>query len=399
MFQETKMNFDFSSSDSSSGSEEDVQESVQMVFNAMRQELSKCSVKNPQQNEKSSKFAGRKIGQHRRVLDTFNNSGSESSGDEVETIVNAKSLKGSSTYSTESLGYFIDKGPVTSHNTDHVSNNPDSNVVSFDLSNLETEQPTIQITDSEEEASIQNNDNEGNAEHSVNEVGNALLAEIAEKKKSKKKRHRTRNKKQPKKSDDALSSSLQTGVEMNDVYVNVDPFNNPKSKKNVTNYIRQQQEPEIMKKSVISDDYEKQDSIASTHVSIRQQKKQRKVEREKTKGGKWFNMPATEIEDERKHDLEVLQMRNVLDPKRFYKANDLKIAPKYFQFGRVVEDPTDFYSSRIPKRQRKSTIVEELLADSQFRQYNKRKYEEVQEAKRLGKGPYKHMKRLKKRKR
>ncbi|WAR30372.1 TDIF2-like protein [Mya arenaria] len=346
MFQETKMNFDFSSSDSSSGSEEDVQESVQMVFNAMRQELSKCSVKNPQQNEKSSKFAGRKIGQHRRVLDTFNNSGSESSGDEVETIVNAKSLKGSSTYSTESLGYFIDKGPVTSHNTDHVSNNPDSNVVSFDLSNLETEQPTIQITDSEEEASIQNNDNEGNAEHSVNEVGNALLAEITEKKKSKKKRHRTRNKKQPKKSDDALSSSLQTGVEMNDVYVNVDPFNNPKSKKNVTNYIRQQQEPE--------------------------------VEREKTKGGKWFNMPATEIEDERKHDLEVLQMRN---------------------FGRVVEDPTDFYSSRIPKRQRKSTIVEELLADSQFRQYNKRKYEEVQEAKRLGKGPYKHMKRLKKRKR
>lgn len=55
------------------------------------------------------------------------------------------------------------------------------------------------------------------------------------------------------------------------------------------------------------------------------------LEREKTKGGKWFNMPATEITDERKYDLSLLQMRKSLDPKRFYKANDLKTAPKYFQ--------------------------------------------------------------------
>jgi len=57
------------------------------------------------------------------------------------------------------------------------------------------------------------------------------------------------------------------------------------------------------------------------------------LEREKTKGDKWFNMPATEIPEERKHDLEVLRMRKALDPKRFYKANDLKTAPKYFQVG------------------------------------------------------------------
>ena len=37
------------------------------------------------------------------------------------------------------------------------------------------------------------------------------------------------------------------------------------------------------------------------------------------------------------------------------------------QFGEVVEDSTDFYSSRIPKKQRKSTVVEELLADVEFR--------------------------------
>lgn len=39
-----------------------------------------------------------------------------------------------------------------------------------------------------------------------------------------------------------------------------------------------------------------------------------------------------------------------------------------FQFGQVVEAPADFYNSRIPKKQRKSTMVEELLADVEFRQ-------------------------------
>lgn len=35
--------------------------------------------------------------------------------------------------------------------------------------------------------------------------------------------------------------------------------------------------------------------------------------------------------DEIKNDLAVLQMRSVLDPKHFYKKNDLKVPPKYFQ--------------------------------------------------------------------
>ena len=42
-------------------------------------------------------------------------------------------------------------------------------------------------------------------------------------------------------------------------------------------------------------------------------------------------MAAPEITEERKHDLEVLQMRKALDPKRFYKSSDTKVAPKYFQ--------------------------------------------------------------------
>ena len=55
------------------------------------------------------------------------------------------------------------------------------------------------------------------------------------------------------------------------------------------------------------------------------------LERSKTKGGKWFNMAAPEMTEEHKNDLMVLQMRHALDPKSFYKHNDLKALPKFYQ--------------------------------------------------------------------
>ena len=48
-------------------------------------------------------------------------------------------------------------------------------------------------------------------------------------------------------------------------------------------------------------------------------------------------MPATEVTDEIKRDLEVLKMRDALDPKRFYKKNSSKELPKYFQVKTNVE--------------------------------------------------------------
>ena len=50
-----------------------------------------------------------------------------------------------------------------------------------------------------------------------------------------------------------------------------------------------------------------------------------------------------------------------------YISDPLCISKFLLQFGQVVEAPADFYSSRIPKKQRKSTMVEELLADAEFR--------------------------------
>ncbi|KAF2884175.1 hypothetical protein ILUMI_22002 [Ignelater luminosus] len=135
---------------------------------------------------------------------------------------------------------------------------------------------------------------------------------------------------------------------------------------------------EILKKStVLAPGFEQLHTVPQYEVSEKRLQKQRRREREKTKGKKWYGLPATEMTEEIKHDLEVLQMRSVLDPKRFYKKNDLKVLPKYFQIGKVVDSPLDYYNNRLTRKERKKTLVDELLADVEFNKYNKRKYKEI----------------------
>ncbi|XP_060068074.1 deoxynucleotidyltransferase terminal-interacting protein 2-like [Ylistrum balloti] len=198
-----------------------------------------------------------------------------------------------------------------------------------------------------------------------------------------------------------LSSKIQSSVNLHDTYLKEPTQSTVKQTKQSTiqNLLKGSDKDEIMKKSVLQPDIEKKYALPPYQESLQKLKKQRKKDKQMTKGKGWFNMKAPEMTEETKNDLTVLQMRRALDPKRFYKSNDIKTLPKFFQFGKVIESPVDFYHSRIPKKQRKSTMVDELLADAEFRTYNKRKYVEIQEAKRKGAGPYKHMKRLKNRKR
>ncbi|XP_051757880.1 deoxynucleotidyltransferase terminal-interacting protein 2 isoform X2 [Ctenopharyngodon idella] len=177
-----------------------------------------------------------------------------------------------------------------------------------------------------------------------------------------------------------LSSSIDPGLKMKELgglYISFDG-NKPK---NLSNISKTQKNPnnqdELLKKSVIVPDFEKKDAVPPYKESKNAAKLKRKVEREKTSGDGWFNMKAPEVTEELKNDLKALQMRSAMDPKRFYKKNDREGFPKYFQVGTVVDSPVDFYNSRIPKKQRKRTIVEELLADAEFRSYNKRKYQEI----------------------
>ena len=59
----------------------------------------------------------------------------------------------------------------------------------------------------------------------------------------------------------------------------------------------------------------------------------------------WFGLPRTDLNPETKRDFQLLKMRGVLDPKRFYKKDSGKAAaPEYSQIGTVIEGPTEFYS-------------------------------------------------------
>ncbi|NWX45102.1 TDIF2 protein, partial [Steatornis caripensis] len=175
-----------------------------------------------------------------------------------------------------------------------------------------------------------------------------------------------------------LSSSIDPGLnikKLGGLYISFDA----KKQKPQSGVIKQLKEKkdQLLQKSIITPDFEKKECVPPFRESLHQLKKQRRAEREKTTGDGWFGMKAPEITSELKNDLKVLKMRASLDPKHFYKKNDRDGLPKYFQVGTVVDSPIDFYHSRIPKKERKRTIVEELLADSEFRRYNKKKYQEI----------------------
>lgn len=121
-----------------------------------------------------------------------------------------------------------------------------------------------------------------------------------------------------------------------------------------------------------------------------------------TAGKNWFDMPAQTITPELKKDLQLLKLRGVMDPKRHYKKGDtkLKSLPKYFQVGTVIEPASEFFTSRLTKKERKATIADELLADSNLHNYRKRKVREIEEVNRpagVGKWKIKSSKFAKKR--
>lgn len=98
-----------------------------------------------------------------------------------------------------------------------------------------------------------------------------------------------------------------------------------------------------------------------------------------TAGKAWFDLPATTITDEVKNDLRVLRLRSAYDPKTFYKKFDTTKFPKYFQFGTVVEGPTEFYSGRLTRKERKRTLTEEIMADPHLTAVRKKRYTKMQE--------------------
>jgi len=81
-----------------------------------------------------------------------------------------------------------------------------------------------------------------------------------------------------------------------------------------------------------------------------------------------------------KSDLKLIGLRSVLDPKRFYKKEKFRF-PKHFQIGTVINDHSEYYSSRIPKRERKEHFVQEIIDNQEQKSYLKRKFSTIQKGK------------------
>ncbi|EWC45079.1 hypothetical protein DRE_06218 [Drechslerella stenobrocha 248] len=113
--------------------------------------------------------------------------------------------------------------------------------------------------------------------------------------------------------------------------------------------------------------------------------KQSKEKKDETAGPGWYHMPAPQVTPQLKRDLEMIKLRNVLDPHKHFKGDDWKgKLPKYFQMGTLIEGPTEYYSARLNNKDRHKSMVDEILASSASKSRFKKKYDEIQAKKRSG---------------
>lgn len=108
-----------------------------------------------------------------------------------------------------------------------------------------------------------------------------------------------------------------------------------------------------------------------------QRRKIAKNSREATAGSRWFDLPAKDLEVEDKLTLDAIKLRGTLDPSKFYKKKATDKISKHFQVGTIVEHPIDYYSSRATKKERKQTLIDELITDAEFKRNVKKRYNRI----------------------
>jgi hypothetical protein len=121
-------------------------------------------------------------------------------------------------------------------------------------------------------------------------------------------------------------------------------------------------------------------------------KREKREHKSSTAGPDWYDLPTPPVSalPALAREVEALRLRNALDPKRFYRKESsmkdrggmLKNLPKHFAIGTIVSTPTPFDTNasgeNLTKAQRKRSIVDELVEDSEIRSRTKRKFGEFQ---------------------
>lgn len=79
-------------------------------------------------------------------------------------------------------------------------------------------------------------------------------------------------------------------------------------------------------------------------------------------------------------DLNILQNRNYLDTKRFYKSSSIdKKNPGVLQLGTVIEGSHEYYSNRYTNKERSQTFIQEVMKDNKINHYATQKYKTMQQ--------------------
>lgn len=140
------------------------------------------------------------------------------------------------------------------------------------------------------------------------------------------------------------------------------------------------EEVDVKPKRIVREGFEQKSKLEPVKPDLLSRAERRnlaKKKRESTAGAKWFDMPAKELDIEDKLTIDAIRLRGTLDPSRFYKKKSTDKIGKHFQMGTVIEHPVDYYTGRATRKERKQTLVDELIADAEFKKNVKKRYRKL----------------------
>lgn len=127
-----------------------------------------------------------------------------------------------------------------------------------------------------------------------------------------------------------------------------------------------------------------QNNVSNITSSIQQEVRKSQVD-----DSKWYEIPKVSLTPELERDLRIIENRQHLDPKRFYKSTGTGRQrgqlPTKFHIGTVVVGSHEFYSGRLTRQERKSRIIDEVLADNRIVNYTRKRMTSLQRARQTGK--------------
>eukprot|EP01099_Mayorella_cantabrigiensis_P006069 TRINITY_DN5010_c0_g1_i1.p1 TRINITY_DN5010_c0_g1~~TRINITY_DN5010_c0_g1_i1.p1 ORF type:complete len:181 (-),score=38.27 TRINITY_DN5010_c0_g1_i1:110-628(-) len=86
-----------------------------------------------------------------------------------------------------------------------------------------------------------------------------------------------------------------------------------------------------------------------------------------------------ELRKQRSHkkELKILELRDVIDPTRFYKKG-ISRTLENFQVGTIISGPAD-YHQQLPRKARAQTLAEELLKDQEIKKSITKRFSKLNE--------------------